>query len=100
MKNILNLILLIFLSILINIIGIFSFGSLFITVIEKLMSSLNVDIQNILFVFYLGVYFFLNLALTYLTVIKKGANKLFYVHIPISLLAIIPLFFYIGAFFR
>lgn len=100
MKNIFNLILFIFLSILINIIGVFCFGSLFVTVIEKLMSSLNVEIQDTLFVFYLCAYLLFNLALTYFIVIKKGGNKLFYVHIPISLLSIIPLFFYIGAFFR
>lgn len=100
MKNIFNLILFILLSIFINIIGIFCFGSLFVTVIDHLISSLNVDIQNILFLFYLGIYVIFNFGLTYFIIIKKGASKLFFIHIPISLLAIIPLIFYIGAFFR
>ena len=91
-----NVILFLLLSIAINFIGVLCFGILF----GELYFKTSIVDTNFFFYFHLVFYFLFNLALTYLLVVKKGVNKLFYVHIPISLFSIIPLMFFVGAFFR
>lgn len=96
-RPIIKIILFLLISIAINFIGILCFGLLFGTL--YMHNLVNVD-TNIFFYLYLFFYFLCNLGLSYLLVVKRGVNKLFYVHIPISFFAIIPLMFLIAAFFR
>ncbi|CAH2213479.1 hypothetical protein [Tepidibacter aestuarii] len=96
MNNTVRLIKIIFISIAINVIGILCFGLLFATL--YLYNSVIVGTE-MFFYSYLGLYFLLNIGFSYFLVVKKGVNKLFYVHILISFLAIIPLMFLMAAVF-
>ena len=89
-------ILFLFLSITVNVIGVLCFGMLF----GELYFKTSIIYTNFLFYLYLVFYFLCNLGLAYLLVVRKGVNKLFYVHIPISFFSMIPLMFLIATFFR
>lgn len=100
MKNIVKLILFLLLSMFINIIEVLCFGLLFVELIDRLINSFNLDMQNFLLFSYIAFVFFFNVGVTYFLILKKGISRLFYIHIPISLFAIVPLIFFIGGFFR
>jgi len=91
-KSLINLFLFSLLSVVVNLVGILCFGFFFVSIDE-------ID-SNIMFWLYLIFYFLCNLAISHVLIVKKRIGKLFYIHIPISLLAIIPLIFFIGAFYR